>query len=45
MIIGKPDLDLPQPAIDDYVVVTLMHINDAEPLPMPVPPTTNGATS
>jgi hypothetical protein len=41
-VIGKPSPDLPAPAIDDYAVVTLLHINNVEPLPSPVPPSTNG---
>ena len=42
MFIGKPAPDLPEPAYDDFAIVTLLHINDVEPLPMPNPPTTNG---
>ena len=42
MFIGEPAPDLPEPAYDDFAIVTLLHINDVEPLPMPIPPTTNG---
>jgi hypothetical protein len=43
-VIGKPSPDLPVPAIADYAVVTLLHINDVEPLPASSPPSTNGPT-
>jgi hypothetical protein len=45
MFIGKPAADLPEDAYDNFAIVTLLHINDVEPLPVPTSPTTNGATS
>jgi len=45
MLIGKSAPDLPPSAYDDFAIVTLLHINDVEPLPGPNPSTTNGASS
>ena len=45
MFIGKPAPDLPPSAYDDFAIVTLLHINDVEPLPVSNPPTTNGTNS
>jgi hypothetical protein len=42
MFVGKPAPDLPQPSYDDFAIVTLLHINDVEPLAVPTPPSTNG---
>ncbi|HEY1860323.1 MAG TPA: hypothetical protein VGG61_08215 [Gemmataceae bacterium] len=40
--IGNPAPDLPQPTFDDYNIVTLLHVNDVELLPLAAPTTTNG---
>jgi len=42
--IGKPAADLPNGAFDDFAIVTLLHINEVEPLPVSAPPSTNGPT-
>ena len=41
VIVGMPATSAPAPAIDDYVIVSLLHIVQLEPIPTPVTPTSN----
>ena len=41
LIIGTPTPNVPFPAVGDYVIVSLLHVVQLEPLSMPVSPTNN----
>ncbi len=41
VIVGMPAQDAPLPAVSDYVIVSLLHVAQLEPLPMPTNPTNN----
>ena len=42
LFIGVPAPDLPAPAFDDFNLVSLLHINDVQPIPPANPPSGNG---
>jgi hypothetical protein len=41
VIIGQPAADAPPPAVGDYVLVSLLHVVQLEPLSTPASPTNN----
>jgi len=43
LIVGDPAADLPEGVFDHFHLITLLHINNVEPLPQATTPGTNGA--
>lgn len=41
LVIGTPVPNVPFPAVGDYVIVSLLHVVQLEPLPVPINPTNN----
>jgi hypothetical protein len=41
LVTGTPASNVPFPAVGDYLIVSLMHVVQLEPLPMPISPTNN----
>ncbi|MHB1425272.1 MAG: hypothetical protein ACYC3I_19050 [Gemmataceae bacterium] len=41
LIVGTPAANAPFPAVGDYVIISLLHVVQLEPLPVPASPNNN----